>query len=228
MVMAANALVILTKVPEPGQSKTRLVPPLSFAEAAELARALLIDQLNNLSKFNTARLFIAFAPPAADTAFFENLATPELSCFPQKGKSLGNRMRYAFQHLFDTGFNNIVLIGSDLPVIPLPFFRQAYDRLEQNEGDVVLGPSEDGGYYLIGMKRLIPDIFEGIAWSRGEVLARTVEKLHRLNRKYELLPLWYDIDRADDLERLSRDIAAAGMMKNTFAVLNELKRTGRL
>jgi uncharacterized protein len=225
--MTANALVVLTKVPEPGQSKTRLVPPLSFAEAADLARALLIDQLENLAHFSGAQLFIAFTPPSA-AAFFGPFTAHGFTCFPQGGGSLGVRMRHAFGYLFDSGVNNVVLIGSDLPVIPLAYFRQAYDWLERGEAEVVLGPSEDGGYYLIGMQRLIPDIFEGITWSRDEVLARTVEKLHRLNRKYELLPLWYDIDRADDLERLSRDIAAAGMMKNTLAVLNELKRTGRL
>jgi uncharacterized protein len=225
--MAANALVVLTKVPEPGLSKTRLVPPLSFAEAADLARALLIDQLNSLSKFTRARLFIDFAPPEAD-AFFTAFTAHDFTCFPQRGESLGERMKHAFQQLFDNGFNNVVLIGGDLPVIPLPFFQQAYAWLERGEAEVVLGPSEDGGYYLIGMKLLIPEIFQEITWSRDDVLARTVEKLDRLNQKYELLPVWYDIDTANDLERLSRDIAAAGMMKNTLAVLNELKRTGRL
>jgi rSAM/selenodomain-associated transferase 1 len=225
--MAANALVVFTKVPEAGQSKTRLVPPLSFAEAALLAQALLMDQLNNLSKLTAARLFVAFSPPEADT-FFRAFITHDFICFPQHGETLGERMKYAFRQLFDNGFNNVVLIGSDLPVIPLGYFRQAYDWLEQRERDVILGPSEDRGYYLIAMKSLIPEIFEGIAWSRDEVLARTMAKLDRLNRKYELLPLLYDIDRPDDLKRLSRDTAAAGMMKNTFRVLNELKRAGRL
>jgi len=225
--MPANALVVLTRVPAPGQSKTRLVPPLSFAEAAELARALLIDQLNNLAKFSGARLFIAFTPSQAG-AFFRPFAADDFTCFPQQGKTLGKRMRNAFQQLFTDGFKNVVLIGADLPVIPLAFFRQAYEWLERGKVDVVLGPSQDGGYYLVGMKRLVPDMFEGIKWSREDVLARTLEKLERLKWKYELLPLWYDIDTADDLERLSLEIPEAGMMKNTLAVLNELKRTGRL
>jgi rSAM/selenodomain-associated transferase 1 len=225
--MPANALVVLTKVPEPGESKTRLVPPLSATEAAELARALLIDQLNNLSNFTAARLFIAFAPPEAG-AFFAAFTAGDFTCFPQQGRTLGERMRNVFQQLFTDGFNNVVLIGADLPVIPLAFFRQAYEWLERGKVDVVLGPSQDGGYYLAGMSRLVPDMFEGITWSREDVLARTLEKLERLKWKYELLPLRYDIDTADDLERLSQETPEAGMMKNTLAVLNALKRTGRL
>jgi rSAM/selenodomain-associated transferase 1 len=228
MATVANALVVMTKLPESGRSKTRLVPPLSFDEAAEVARALLTDQLNNLTKFTAARLFIAFTPDSAD-GLFENLVAGEFSCFPQRGHSLGERMRHAFQQLFNRGFNNVVLIGSDLPVIPLSFFEGAYASLEESKVDVVLGPSTDGGYYLIGMNRLISNIFEGIPWSSGDVLNRTIEKLLGAGIKYRLLPLWSDIDTPEDLEHLqSQRTFDARVMKNTFALLNALKRTGRL
>jgi uncharacterized protein len=224
-----NALVILTKAPEPGQSKTRLVPPLSFEEAAELARALLLDQLQNLARFTAAQLFIAFTPPSA-TNFFETLLSHEGSCFSQQGYSLGDRMRHAFEVLFSRGFSRVLLIGGDLPAVPLETLADAVAVLENKNSEVVLGPSLDGGYYLVGMSRLIPEIFEGILWSRPDVLTLTTAKLVALKRKYKLISPWYDIDTIDDLRHLKSDIAAApaGFMKNTLALLQKFKQGGKL
>ena len=222
-----NALVILTKAPQPGRSKTRLVPPLSYVEAADLARALLLDQLQNLATFGGARLFIAFTPETA-AGFFDGFSAQGFTCFAQGGQSLGQRMSHAFEHLFASGFANVILIGSDLPALPVRFFQQAYAWLEKS-ADVVLGPSADGGYYLIAMNRLITAIFDAIGWSRADVLSQTLHKLDDLSLKHELLSEWYDIDTGKDLERLQsqakcREVA----MKNTFALLNELRRRGRL
>ena len=224
----ANALVILTKAPQPGQSKTRMVPPLSYTEAADLARALLIDQLDNLARFDGARLFIAFTPEEA-AGFFEGFIAQGFTCFAQRGQSLGERMRRAFEHLFASAFKNIILIGSDLPALPLRFFHQAYARLEASAADVVLGPSADGGYYLVGMNRMIATIFDDIGWSGDEVLAQTIHKLEDRGLKHELLPEWYDIDTAKDLKRLqSQQNCGDVSMKNTFALLNELRQRGKL
>jgi uncharacterized protein len=225
---SANALVILTKVPQPGQSKTRLVPPLSYAEAADLAGALLLDQLQNLTTFGGARLFIAFTPENA-AVFFEGFIAQGFTCFAQQGQSLGQRMSHAFQHLFASGFENVILIGSDLPTLPLGFFCQAYACLEKSAVDVVLGPSADGGYYLIGMNRMITAVFDDIAWSSTDVLSQTISKLDDLGLKHELLSEWYDIDTVKDLERLqSQAKCREAVMKNTFALLNELTQRGRL
>lgn len=225
---SANALVILTKAPEPGLSKTRLVPPLSYAEAADLARALLIDQLENLASFDGARLFIAFTPEKA-AGFFEDFITHGFTCFSQQGESLGERMSHAFQHLFANGFQNIILIGSDLPTLPLTLFRQAYGLLEKSAADVVLGPSADGGYYLLGMNRMNKTIFEDIHWSRNDVLGQTLRKLADLGVKHELLSAGYDIDTAADLGRLqSERNCRDGLMKNTFTLLNQLNQRGKL
>jgi uncharacterized protein len=224
-----NALVILTKAPEPGQSKTRLVPPLSFEETAELARALLLDQLQNLARFTAAQLFIAFTPPSAAN-FFETLLSHEGSCFSQQGYSLGDRMRHAFEVLFSRGFSRVLLIGGDLPAVPLETLDDAVAVLENKNSEVVLGPSLDGGYYLVGMSRLIPEIFEGILWSRPDVLTLTTAKLVALERKYKLISPWYDIDTIDDLQHLKSHIAAApaGFMKNTLALLQKFKQGGKL
>jgi uncharacterized protein len=228
MPTAANALVIMTKAPQPGRSKTRLVPPLSYDEAADLARALLVDQLENLARFDGARLFIAFTPEKT-AGFFEGFITQGFTCFPQRGQSLGERMSYAFGHLFASAFQNIILIGSDLPALPLRFFHQAYACLEESAADVVLGPSADGGYYLVGMNRMIATIFDDIDWSGDDVLVRTIHKLEDRGLKHELLSQWYDIDTGKDLDRLQSEAKCREVvMKNTFALLNELRQRGRL
>ena len=228
MPTADNALVILTKFPKPGQTKTRLVPPLSFDDAAELARALLLDQLQNLARFTAAQLFIAFTPPSA-ASFFEALLPREVSCFCQQGDSLGDRMRHAFAVLFSRGFSRVVLIGGDLPAVPLEVLADAVAALE-NDSEVVLGPSLDGGYYLVGMSRLVSEIFEGILWSQPDVLTLTAAKLVSLKKNYKLISPWYDIDTIDDLRRLESDFAAApaGFMKNTLALLQKFKQRGKL
>jgi uncharacterized protein len=224
----ANAMVILTKAPQPGQSKTRLVPPLSYTEAADLARALLIDQVENLARLDSARLFIAFTPEEA-AGYFEGFIVQGFTCFAQRGQSLGERMRHAFAHLFASGFANIILIGSDLPALPLRFFHQAYACLEESAADVVLGPSADGGYYLVGMNRMIAAVFDDMTWSGADVLSQTIHKLGDLGLKHELLPECYDIDTAKDLKRLqSQTMCREVAMKNTFALLNELTQRGRL
>jgi len=228
MPTADNALVVLTKFPEPGQSKTRLVPPLSFAEAAELAHALLLDQLKNLAAFSAAQLFIAFTP--ADKAiFFQGLLPRQNSCFPQQGETLGDRMRHAFEVLLDEGFKRVLLIGGDLPAVPLKTLTDAFATLE-NDSEIVLGPASDGGYYLLGMNRRIPEIFERMAWSRPDVLSVTIARLVSLNRKFKLISPWYDIDTLDDLRRLNSDCAAApaGFMENTVALLQKFKQGGKL
>lgn len=224
----ANALVLMTKAPQPGRSKTRLVPPLSLDEAAELAAALLADQLEHLARFTSARLFISFAPASA-ASFFNSFQTQGFTCFTQQGDSLGERMSHAFTHVFDSSFSPIVLIGSDLPAVPHEFLNRAYDLL-QAEADVVLGPAADGGYYLIGMNRPIEDVFLNVGWSRDDVLARTAEKIAGLGLRYELLPCWYDIDTAEDLIRLQSEIISKQqpLMKNTFALLHEFRRRGKV
>lgn len=228
MATAANALVVMTKAPEPGRSKTRLVPPLTYAEAADLARALLADQLENLARFAGARRFIAFTPATA-AGFFAGCAAQGFQSFAQRGDDLGERMANAFGDLFARGFGSVVLIGGDLPAVPLEVFERAYAALASAAAEVVLGPSADGGYYLIGMNRLVAGIFDGIVWSRADVLARTREKCTALGLSCEILPAWYDIDKPEDLERLWPGESGRGdPMKNTLALLQELRRRGRV
>lgn len=226
--MPADALVILTKAPEPGRSKTRLVPPLTAEEAAALAKALLIDQLENAAAIHGIERFVAYTPESAADAVAA-LAPEGFRCFAQEGRSLGERMSHAFEHLFARGARSVILIGSDLPPVPRGVFHEGFAVLAGGRADVVLGPSADGGYYLVGMNRPVGAVFEDITWSRADVLSRTIEKLKTLNLNYELLPSWYDIDTATDLRRLESELdRSGGAMKNTAALLHAFKRRGRL
>jgi rSAM/selenodomain-associated transferase 1 len=222
-----NALVVFAKAPLAGESKTRLVPPLTFEEAAALSRALLIDQLNHLSRYADAELFVAFAPESA-AGLFAELVPAGWSCFPQQGEDLGERMRRAIEHPLSRGFRNVVLIGGDLPPIAWDTFHAAYGALDDGR-DVVLGPAADGGYYLVGMSRPIADIFTAIVWSRADVFQKTVERIERAGLSYECLPPWRDIDTPEDLATLSRDPQEPGVsMKNVRALLQELRGRGKL
>jgi rSAM/selenodomain-associated transferase 1 len=215
----------MTKVPEPGQSKTRLVPPLSHDEAADLARVLLLDQLNNLSQFSQAALHITFAPAAAADRM-QALAPVGFALFPQSGSDLGERMANAFGQLFAGGFARVVLIGGDLPALPLTILADGFAALHGPVPHVVLGPSADGGYYLIGMNRFVPEIFTGITWSRPDVLQCTVERLTALEIPYKILASWYDIDVIDDLRQLMRELTPPRQvfMKNTLSLLRQFKQ----
>lgn len=226
MTTADNALVIMTKAPQAGQSKTRLVPPLTFAEAAGLAHALLIDQLDNLSNFHGAARYIAFTPDST-AGYFAAFQRQGYTSFPQRGDSLGERMGDVFRRLFESGCRAVVLIGSDLPAVPVKTFDQAYAALETAEVDIVLGPSDDGGYYLVGMKRPILEMFERITWSRADVLRSTTEKLDALGLKYKLLCAGYDIDKIADLGRLWDELdTRGGVMNNTLTLLRQFRRRG--
>ena len=227
MATLGNALVVMSKAPRPGESKTRLVPPLTPEEAAAFAEALLIDQLNHLTKLTGAEIFVAFTPQNA-AAFFRALVPAGFSCFSQEGEDIGERMRQAFQHLLTRGFKRVLLIGSDLPPLPLATLHAAYASLSAGQ-DIVLGPTHDGGYYLVGMSRLVVDVFAGIHWSRPDVLARTLDKISRASLSYELLPVCQDIDTPEDLARLYKEQQAkASLMKSSWPVLQELRDRGKL
>lgn len=199
--MRANALAIMAKVPIPGQVKTRLTPFLSPEEAAELYRSLFFDQIESLLSFGRADLFIAFAPEGAAVLFQEPVPS-DFVCFLQSGGDLGDRMYNALIHLSTQGYRNIVLIGSDAPALPSRFLDEAFGILEQGTHDLVLGPSRDGGYYLIGMSRPVPEIFQGIPWSSDRVLETTTQKLVPLGLRAHLLSPWFDVDTVGDLQYL--------------------------
>jgi len=216
----ANALAVMAKAPVAGAVKTRLVPPLTEMQAAELYRALLSDQLEHLSALEDAELYVAFTPDDA-AAVINNLAPAGFHCFPQRGADLGARMHEIFAELRRRGHRNSVLIGSDLPPVPLDTLRATFAQLAPAEKRVILGPSRDGGYYLVGMNQPTPEIFSDMTWSHDQVLAHTAEKLADAGVAFGLLPASFDIDTIADIERLRAidDPAVRRAMKRTFSVL---------
>jgi rSAM/selenodomain-associated transferase 1 len=224
MEIRANALAVMAKAPVAGQVKTRLMPLFTSEEAAELSRSLLVDQLNHLQTFDGADFYLAFAPVCAQELMAQ-ITPPGFHLFPQQGDDLGARMAAAFQTLFDLGHKRIVLIGGDLAPVPLRFFAEAYVFLESFEKRVALGPSRDGGYYLVGCNQPVPEIFQDMSWSHSEVLAQTLKRLASLEINFHLLPTWFDIDTPDDLRHLCSmlDPTLEKAMPNTLPLLQRLK-----
>jgi uncharacterized protein len=212
--MRANALVVMAKAPLAGQVKTRLVPPFSPEQAARLAGALLVDQLNHVRPIEYADLYLAFAPDEA-RALMKKLAPPVFRLFPQEGADLGARMQAIFEKLFHAGYRNIILTGSDLAAVPLDFFDRSRRFLESSEQRVVLGPSRDGGYYLVGCNQPTPELFREMIWSHSTVLAQTLAKLAQLKIAHRLLPTWFDVDTAEDL-RVLRTALECGSLADTM------------
>jgi rSAM/selenodomain-associated transferase 1 len=222
----ANALAVMAKAPVPGSVKTRMVPPLTPEQAAALYRAILLDQLEHLTRLTASDLYVAFTPDDA-AALMKSLVPAAFACFPQRGDDLGERMHEVLAELWRRGHRNLVLIGSDVPAVPLDFFHDTFNALEgKDEPDVqvVFGPSEDGGYYLVGMNQPTPEIFDGMTWSHDRVLAQTTEKLTRLGIAVKLLPSWFDIDTIEDLKRLQTisDPAVRNAMQGTLDYLRHL------
>lgn len=197
----ADALAVMAKAPLPGTVKTRLVPPLTAEQAAELYRALLVDQFEQLRHFSGAARYVFYAPAGA-REILRDLGGSDYAYRAQSDGDLGARMEQVFAELWRLGHRNIVLIGSDLPALPLQIVNDAFTRLARKEAQVVLGPSGDGGYYLIGMNQAAPEIFEDMTWSHDRVLADTMVRLDGLGLSYSMLPTWFDLDVAEDFQRL--------------------------
>ena len=190
-----NALVIFARDPLVGQVKTRLNPFLDLRTTCELYTCFLSDSLDTICAVESADYFVGIYP-SSTSGFFERLdPSLSISTFVQEGKDLGDRMKNTFSARFAEGYEQIVIIGADSPSLPLAYIRQALGSKQ----DVVLGPSVDGGYYLIGMRGKLINLFDGITWGGDTVLEETRCKLESNGVSLELLPVWYDVDRSDDL-----------------------------
>jgi len=175
--------------------------PFSLEEAAAIYRCLLLDLVENLGSFKEADLFVAFTPVDAG-ALFQQMVPAGFVCFPQQPGDLGERMHSVFGELFHSGYDHVAIIGSDLPALPDCFLRKTFLALRSPETDIVLGPSRDGGYYLIGASRPIPELFKNILWGSDTVLLETIETCSDLGLKPYFLPPLYDIDTVEDLRHL--------------------------
>jgi uncharacterized protein len=214
------ALAMMTKAPQPGKVKTRLVPPLTTSEAAELNKCFLADtaaSISNVCSFQmrashseaaTSALGIAvYAPIGAESAY-NGILSPDFVLLPQRGETFGERLYFAAVDLFKCGFESVCLIDSDSPTVPGENFAQAVKLLRGPGDRIVLGPCDDGGYYLIGIKKPHQEIFERIDWSTERVLAQTKQRARELGLEVKLLPAGYDVDEEASLRRLCRELLA--------------------
>lgn len=209
MPAAKKALILFAKVPHPGQVKTRLLPDLSPEQASQIYRAFVQDTLSSTSGLKGVGRILACDPTRRDP-FFKGLASRfELILIDQCGKDLGARMRNALADAFRLGFDRAVIIGMDLPTLPTDYIREAFRQLKKSPKgpSLVLGPSADGGYYLIGCTPPVPPIFDKIAWGTDRVLTETLARIADNKLTAVLLPFWYDIDTLQALRFLSQHLS---------------------
>lgn len=217
-----NALLIFAKWPEPGRVKTRLSPPLSEQHAAELYRCMLLDTLDTTAEISDVQRMIFFDGDPERAADFRLLA-PDATVIRQEGSDLGERLERASEKAFAAGYRQVVIIGADAPHMPVERVMEAFDLLEQKTGDVVFGPSDDGGYYLVALNRNCPQLFRDIPWSSSETLASSREKARSAGLKTVLLQHGFDLDTFDDLRRLMEEPAQCAAAPRTTAFLTAIQ-----
>ena len=202
------ALTVMTKAPQAGQVKTRLVPPLTPYEAAELNKCFLRDTAAAISSVlsnNEACGIAAFTPPGVEAAYADILPA-DFNLLPQRGVSFGERLYFAAEDLLRCGFDSVCLIDSDSPTLPARNFSEAIRILRMPGERIVLGPCDDGGYYLIGLKKLHRELFEQIDWSTERVFEQTRARAREIGLAVELLARVYDVDDAASLRRLCKEL----------------------
>lgn len=192
------------KAPVPGQAKTRLVATLSARAAADLYRAFLLDTLDLALSQGWER--VSLVHPAGAALLLGDLVPAEVVLHQQPGAGLGDALSDAFASHLGAGFDKVVLLGSDSPGLSPDVLESASDALDTD--DVCIGPSLDGGYYLLGMTAPHPELFESIEWSTDRVCAQTLERARRSQLSVHLLPTWYDVDTPADLDHLHSALAS--------------------
>ena len=233
--MSRPALLVFAKVPQPGRVKTRLCPPLTPGQAADLYDAFLRDALDR---------YAALAAPASESAGMavEGVAVrlhldgaarvpdwvPDgVEVLPQRGADLGERMMRAFVQAFAAGHDRAVVIGTDHPTLPDAFLGLAFDALD-DPLTAVLGPSDDGGYYLLGLNDVAPDLFD-MDYSHPDVFADTLDRVMELDMTPVVLPGHYDVDDGPALARLAAEWrAGAHVGVRTALMLRSLTEGGAL
>ena len=196
-------IVVMAKVPLPGEVKTRLIPSLSPEQAAQLARRLLKETVALVQGLAGVLPMVAVSPPDGIGQMRQILEGP-VRFIPQTDGDFGFRLIHVFSQLFREGARGVIVLGSDHPNLPADYLSKAVRALQRGKDEVVLGPTEDGGYYLMGLNHLHPELFQEISWSTSKVLDETRDHARAAGLKVTLLPSWYDIDRPEDLARLQR------------------------
>lgn len=205
---AEGAIIIFAKAPVPGAVKTRMCPPLTPDEAASLHGSLVMDAVERTRPLRGFDVFLA-CTPGMDHPFFQTLAARHrLHLCDQVGEDLGQRMDHALTAVLTRGYAHALLAGTDIPNLSAGHYQRAKTLLQTT--DVVLGPTEDGGYYLVGATRPVPALFAGIPWSTGRVLAESRARAEQAGLVVGLLDPERDLDTFDDVQAFLREEATPG------------------
>lgn len=191
-------LIIFTRYPEPGKTKTRLIPALGTIGAANLQRQMTeytIFQVRELQKVTAISVEVRFA--GGDLQLMQDWLGLGLVYQPQGEGDLGSRMARSLFDAFESGAKEVMIIGTDCPGVNAQILATAFEQLQAF--NLVLGPAIDGGYYLIGLRQPIPELFVNIEWGTAQVFQKTVEIAHLLNLSPVYLPTLADVDRPEDL-----------------------------
>jgi rSAM/selenodomain-associated transferase 1 len=199
------AIIVMLKAPRAGTVKTRLTTLLSQESAATLAACFVQDTIAK-AKSVAAHVIVAYAP-ADSRREIETLLPDNLHWIEQRGQDLGARLE-AVTAEAAANFAPFVVLGTDSPTLPAAFISEALRALAANECDVALGPADDGGYYLIGLRQFVPDLFQNIEWSTSLAYEQTARNATLLNQRILRLPVWYDVDTPLDLLRLRAELNA--------------------
>lgn len=217
-----NCVLFFVKYPTPGGVKTRLAQEIGSDQAVGLYKCFVEDVVTFLKSLNIHFKFYFY--PADARKRFVSWLGQKYDYVPQVGADLGKRMQNAFNHAFEEDFSKVVVIGSDSPDLPENFLRQVFRELDTH--DVVLGPANDGGYYLIAFTRkgFLPEAFENVAWSSEKVFEKTISILKKHRQRVCLLPQWYDVDTLRDVQSMiSRNKDTAFNKSRTFCYLTTKK-----
>jgi hypothetical protein len=201
-------IAFMAKASVPGRAKTRLVPPLTFDEAAALNTAFLQDVADNVllaarhaAPHADITGYAAYGPPGSEDFFRETLPQA-IGLVGAWLPNFGDCLLRTIQDLLLRGHASAVVLNADSPTLPTAFLIETADVLSRPGDRAVLGPSSDGGYYLLGLKTAHRRLFEDIAWSTEDVAAQTLQRAREIGLEVHRLPVWYDVDDVDDLRRL--------------------------
>ena len=222
-----NGLIVFAKKPLLGNVKTRLQPEISPELSLEIYRSFVEDTLEKVAGFPETRVWLGCYPDADDPWFRELSIKYKIQLFNQEGENLGERMERAFRKLEKEPIQFKVIIGTDTPHLPANYISEAFCYLKSYP--VVIGPSRDGGYYLLGIAGSLPPIFDDIRWSTDTVFKSTTRKLEEKKISYYVLPEWFDIDNFKDLLHLKGHLLdletnKSPVPKRTRLILNSVER----
>jgi uncharacterized protein len=209
---ASCGIAFMAKASAPGRAKTRLVPPLTFEEAAVLNTAFLQDVADNVlraagdaERHGGIAGYAAYGPPGSED-FFRHTLPGGIGLIEAWRQNFGDCLLHTIEEIFARGHASAVVLNSDSPTLPTAFLVETAAALARPGDRAVLGPSSDGGYYLLGLKAAHRHMFDDIAWSTEQVAKQTLERAREIGLEVHRLPVWYDVDDVDGLRRLYTEL----------------------